>query len=802
MSGGGHLISVALCGLLISGLASAAEWREVPVSGVGFIGPDTSGNDPATAACRNLSYSGSVGFPYRNRSLVVDLGRPTLIHKIILIGNISDNGGGSPVIRRHGLAIYTSDDNRTYKRYSHEVSITMRSAEPEGGFDAVELTGLSIFARYIKLHADLPDDKWDLGNKNLQHMVKVFQDTSLLAKITALRVDRYVAGEANVRVGVELPKLHPDHWALGLSLARPGAQGEKELAAIPLKTSGTVKHVLPLADMGRGARTIRASLRDEAGRTLDRAERKIFLCKSVVELTESGGKRFAREPGQVILIRVRQSIGEKTAIVLPATGWHAVTVGLVGGDSEVNVRLGEGAAPRRCRLETWGAKRPGHILGESFVGCQNLDNTTLVIEPVKGKPARLAFVRLLGLSEDEIKLAKAARVPNEAPRVTVNNDGFSMFFSGVNSREQIEKMLDPYAGKALYSYDYGLGPCSTFTYDTKIGTIFGSNVKKLWRQGDQRAADGVRKLIAEGNDPLRVVVEHGHRLGLRIHATFRMNANYGMPMADTFNGEFWHKHPEYRLITKWGKPSPNLSYAYPEVRKFRLAIIKEAAGYDVDGIHLDFLRHPPFFGMDKPLVDAYREKYGEEPPKGDDADERWDQLRADVMTGFMREVRSALNEIGEKRGRPVELSASMEFRNNLEQGLDVERWVKEGLVDNISPGVHGLGGKYFPIEKFAKMVKGTKCKLFARLEHTIKGHDPTPESERGEVTFEREHMTLNRYRARALEVYAEGGDGIYLFNTGGVSFIDALSDINGLKAWEVFEEPLVGWFDDVASDMK
>jgi hypothetical protein len=169
------------------------------------------------------------------------------------------------------------------------------------------------------------------------------------------------------------------------------------------------------------------------------------------------------------------------------------------------------------------------------------------------------------------------------------------------------------------------------------------------------------------------------------------------------------------------------------------------------------------------------------------------------MTEFVRDVRAALDEIGRKNGKRIELSASMEYRNNLEQGLDVARWVKEGLVENLSPGVHGFGGAYFPIRRFADMVRGTKCKLFPRLEHTIKGHDPTPESERGEVTFEREAMTLNRYRARALELYGEGADGIYLFNTAGLPFIDPLSDIAGLKAWRAFQAPLVEWFDEMTA---
>jgi 4-aminobutyrate aminotransferase-like enzyme len=81
----------------------------------------------------------------------------------------------------------------------------------------------------------------------------------------------------------------------------------------------------------------------------------------------------------------------------------------------------------------------------------------------------------------------------------------------------------------------------------------------------------------------------------------------------------------------------------------------------------------------------------------------------------------------------------------------------------------------------------------------MRGHDPTPESERGEVKYESERMTLNLYRARMLELQAEGADGVYLFNTDGREFIDVLSDIRGLRVWAAFEQPLIGWFEPVTT---
>jgi len=477
---------------------------------------------------------------------------------------------------------------------------------------------------------------------------------------------------------------------------------------------------------------------------------------------------------------------------LPATGWHAVAAGLIGGDSEIDARLGVDGAFTRCRRQVWRQHERAEGLDEAFVGCADLNDTTLTLRPVSGRPCRLAFVRLLGLSQEQAHLAEAAAQPSEDKRVTVNNDGFSMFFGGLDSREKLHRVIDRYAGRRLYSYDYCTGSDASCTYATKVATVFGTYKNTYWRQGDKRAHDSIQKLIAEGNDPLRVVIDRCHEQGLRVHVSFRACANYPPPMADTFNGEHYWKHHDCRIMMRWGTRNCRLSYAYPEVRAFRLAIIKEAVGYGPDGVHLDFLRHPPFVGYDKPLVDAFQQRYGAD-PLAEPEDERWYGLCAEVMTGFVRDVRRVLDEAGRAEGRRLTLSASLDYANYRQQGLDVARWVKEGLVDKISPGRHGLGGIYFSVAPFAKMVRGTPCKLFARLEHIITGHDPTPESERGEVRYESEHMTLNLYRARALELYDEGADGLYLFNTSGLGLINVLSHVAGLRAWDAFERPFIGW---------
>ena len=833
--------SLAMMALVVSGNAGAQQFREIKHAGAGFIGPGNASNPPETATCQRFAYPGSAGFPYRNRSIAIDLGcPPPTVHRIILIDDYSDHGGDSPSIREHGLEIYTSNDNRTYTRHTGKYRLSIRSAKQEGGFDAVQLDGLTITARYIKLHADLPDEKWDFANHDLRKMVRVFQDPDRVMQIAAFSVDRYAAETLPLRVRLKLPRIQPEDAELRIMTGKRGEAADTVLARIPVRRGASrerlIEKALPLGHMSVGPAEVRAIIADGKGNILTEVVAETFVCSSVIRDPGPADVPAPSRPGQAVLLTAPFSVIPHAAgdsdsrelnrqwqtatagvpdfnttlplivgvhgapglrIPLPASGWHAVTVGLVGGDSRVKATLRPDGKPRFCRLDIWGEHRPGTVLGEAFVGCRHLGNSTLEIELVKGAPARIAFVRLLGLSSEETEIAEAAAKPSTARRVIIHSDGFSGFFSGgYDTKEKLERMIDRFTDTAIYSFDWCVGPSSTFTYNTRIGTIFGSNIEKFWRRGDKRAAEAVRTLIAGGNDPLRVVVERAHKRGVRINATLRMNANYGGEPAKAFNGEFYWQHLHCRIVDDKGKPRAHLSYAYREVRDFRLSIIKEAAGYGVDGIHLNFLRHPPFFGYDPPLVEAFLARYGVQPKKCSD-DKRWHQLRADIMTSFVRQVRAALDEIGNRTGKRLALSATMEYRNYLEQGLDVERWVKEGLVDLISPGVHGLGGTYFPVKHFAAMVQGTNCRLFPMLECTIKGHDPTPESERGEIVYESQRMTLNRFRARFLELHREGAEGVYPFN-GGTAFVNPLSHTDGLRAWEQFEKPLIEWFVEVA----
>jgi hypothetical protein len=243
----------------------------------------------------------------------------------------------------------------------------------------------------------------------------------------------------------------------------------------------------------------------------------------------------------------------------------------------------------------------------------------------------------------------------------------------------------------------------------------------------------------------------------------------------------------------YGKRLWKISYAYPEVRAFLLSVLKDALKLGPDGIHLQFLRHPPFFGYDQPLVDAYRKRYGSFDKK-DYMNAKWQKLQCEMMTEFVGNVRKLLDEESRKRGQKLTFSVSFDQGSYYRQGVDVKRWVKAGWLDVISPGCYGASGAVVPMAPFVAMTRGTKCKIFPQVEATLEGHDPTPDEEKGLIKVHRVSMSINHFKQVFMTMHDQGAYGLYPFNYGHKVLARDLADMRGLKIWREFKAPFIDWF--------
>ncbi len=211
----------------------------------------------------------------------------------------------------------------------------------------------------------------------------------------------------------------------------------------------------------------------------------------------------------------------------------------------------------------------------------------------------------------------------------------------------------------------------------------------VWSEKTMR--DSLVALSAKGISVENTLAQHAHSMGLRLDIMYRLGIGGHLPPYRSEKA-YVQVHPEFRQLTKDGTPAEKASYAFPEVREFMLNLIREGVErFDVDGINLCFTRGPHFVYYEKPVLDAFKAKYGEDARTVDPADPRLSEVKAVFMTDFVRQARKILDEVGKKKGRRLEMSVWVWpsaknvwlGKTPIQEGLDVKGWIREGLLDSV-----------------------------------------------------------------------------------------------------------------------
>jgi len=186
---------------------------------------------------------------------------------------------------------------------------------------------------------------------------------------------------------------------------------------------------------------------------------------------------------------------------------------------------------------------------------------------------------------------------------------------------------------------------------------------------EQRAAvrDKMKVYDYAHFDSLAAALRYGHQIGLQIHAWISINEDdHGWGL----QSEFSKRHPECRWRRRDGRPYfSQLSFAFPGVRKYKLAILKELLRkYPIDGLFLDWIRtgdvrdNPQTdadgvadSGYEKPLIEKFKATFGVDPREVPNGDERWVRLRSEPQTEFMRAVR----KLARSQKRPVSIAVML-----------------------------------------------------------------------------------------------------------------------------------------------
>ncbi|MEO6741748.1 MAG: hypothetical protein ABIP20_16005 [Chthoniobacteraceae bacterium] len=187
-------------------------------------------------------------------------------------------------------------------------------------------------------------------------------------------------------------------------------------------------------------------------------------------------------------------------------------------------------------------------------------------------------------------------------RVIFNNDGAEsvLLCRGTTPEEFLSYRTTALAGTQVDSLFYctrssGFG---VFTHDTKVGQVFSTKEGRY-------ASNLTPEMLAAGTDPLRVMTDFGHQNCMEVFWSFRVNdthdgsaTDYG-PIMFRAN-RLKNEHPEWLIGTPEQKPKfgawSAVDFTRAEIRDLAFRYVEEVCqNYEVDGVELDFFRHPVFF---------------------------------------------------------------------------------------------------------------------------------------------------------------------------------------------------------------
>lgn len=456
-------------------------------------------------------------------------------------------------------------------------------------------------------------------------------------------------------------------------------------------------------------------------------------------------------------------------------GYHAIYVGVhypgQFGDVHVRLRLTDDPAYTLVRAETQSGKdlngippelRWSHTtkafsdyqVSEAFWKVADLTGADLVISRFNeggrgGSYAQmyssLVYLRLVPLVEAELDEYRRELPQEDTKCLMAMND--AGIFADLRTKEDIWAQFEPYRDS-----DVGIMLWATFkgencTYRSRIGRTLTEGNNPFDRFSVHEGWDmTLRALEEQGIDFMTEVVEAAHALGLRIFPSLRLQGPKAVPL-EMETGSFYERHPEFRCKDKHGRGIAHLSLAFPEVRHLWISLLCEALEYGFDGVHVIFCRSQPFVLYEAPVIQRFREEYGEDPRECPDDDPRFWRVLSTFVTQFAHELKAAVDAMSQKTGKKLEIAynvtSTMESRlrapgidptsrpevaggtgkynlsevmqSNMVWGVDVETLVREGLVDYLMPHPTFAMNAAEWIQPMVELVKDTPVKLYPDL---------------------------------------------------------------------------------------
>ena len=206
-------------------------------------------------------------------------------------------------------------------------------------------------------------------------------------------------------------------------------------------------------------------------------------------------------------------------------------------------------------------------------------------------------------------------------------------------------------------------------------------------------------------DPLDLAIAQARRRGLELHAWVNVMPGWQGPDPPDDPEQLYNKHPDWFWYDALGRRQPmvhkvgkrtrawyvSVNPCLPDVRAYLAEVFRDIVrNYDVDGLHLDYIRFPsepvvpgekiPDYPRDQKTLALFKQETGLTP---DEDPQAWNRWRTDKVTSLVATIHEMMRHV-----RPdAVLSAAVgtNRKRSLKYHRDAKTWVKQGIVDVVFP---------------------------------------------------------------------------------------------------------------------
>lgn len=251
-------------------------------------------------------------------------------------------------------------------------------------------------------------------------------------------------------------------------------------------------------------------------------------------------------------------------------------------------------------------------------------------------------------------------------------------------------------------FDYKTAPdieqvianCAALGFNTVMFQVRG-NGTAFYRSSFEPWADELGG-ADPGFDPLATAVGAAHAHHLSVHAWVNVMPSWRGSKPPANPSQLYLAHPEWHWLDQHGERQPlvdnfyvSLNPCLPAVRRYLVDVCREiVADYEVDGLHLDYVRFVDDvtdkaldYPRDAETLRLYREQTALAP---DDDAVRWQRWKADQVTTLVGDLARMVTDEGADLWLSAAVGGAPEGPDERHQ-RDSRRWAEERLVDAVFP---------------------------------------------------------------------------------------------------------------------